>query len=51
MKRLVKNSLCPTDLGVIMSYQCQCACKHCPYHCGPYSRNIHGTAIDKAPNK
>ena len=35
MKRLVENSLCPTDLGIIMSYQCQCACKHCLYNCGP----------------
>jgi len=30
-----RNALCPTDLGIIMSYQCQCACKHCLYNCGP----------------
>ena len=35
MKRLVQDSLCPTDLGIIMSYQCQCTCKHCLYNCGP----------------
>jgi hypothetical protein len=29
------DALCPTDLGIIMSYQCQCACKHCLYNCGP----------------
>ena len=29
------NCLRPTDLGIIMSYQCQCACKHCLYNCGP----------------
>ena len=31
----MRNTLCPTDLGIIMSYQCQCACKHCLYNCGP----------------
>jgi len=25
----------PTDLGIILSYRCQCACKHCLYNCGP----------------
>ena len=30
-----RNALRPTDLGIIMSYQCQCACKHCLYNCGP----------------
>ncbi|MGA9351868.1 MAG: radical SAM protein [Anaerolineae bacterium] len=32
---MYQNPLCPTDLGIIMSYQCQCACKHCLYNCGP----------------
>lgn len=25
----------PSDLGLIMSYKCQCACAHCLYNCGP----------------
>jgi hypothetical protein len=25
----------PADLGLILSYQCQCACAHCLYNCGP----------------
>lgn len=31
----MQRPFCPTDLGIIMSYQCQCACKHCLYNCGP----------------
>jgi len=29
----------PRDLGVIMGYRCQCACKHCLYNCGPTWRD------------
>jgi len=25
----------PTDIGLILSYKCQCACAHCLYNCGP----------------
>jgi len=25
----------PNDLGLILSYQCQCECAHCIYNCGP----------------
>jgi len=25
----------PTDLGLILSYKCQCQCAHCLYNCGP----------------
>lgn len=25
----------PSDLGLILSYKCQCACAHCVYNCGP----------------
>ena len=25
----------PTDLGIILTYHCQCACAHCLYNCGP----------------
>lgn len=32
---MYQEPLCPTDLGIILSYQCQCACKHCLYNCGP----------------
>jgi len=32
---MYQRPLRPTDLGIIMSYQCQCACKHCLYNCGP----------------
>jgi len=27
--------LCPSDVGVILSYRCECACRHCLYNCGP----------------
>jgi len=27
--------LCPSDLGLILSYKCQAACAHCLYNCGP----------------
>lgn len=27
--------LCPSDLGLILSYRCQCRCAHCIYNCGP----------------
>lgn len=29
----------PQDIGVILSYRCQCACKHCLYNCGPAWRD------------
>jgi hypothetical protein len=29
---------CPSDVGLILSYQCQAACKHCLYNCGPTRR-------------
>ena len=25
----------PVDLGILLSYRCQCACDHCLYNCGP----------------
>lgn len=25
----------PADLGLILSYHCQCSCSHCLYNCGP----------------
>lgn len=25
----------PSDLGLILSYKCQCECAHCIYNCGP----------------
>lgn len=27
--------LSPSDLGIILTYRCQCACRHCLYCCGP----------------
>jgi len=27
--------LTPSDIGLILSYKCQCACAHCLYNCGP----------------
>ena len=30
-----RDPLRPTDLGIILSYQCQCTCRHCLYNCGP----------------
>lgn len=27
--------LSPTDIGLVLSYQCPNACKHCVYNCGP----------------
>jgi len=30
-----RDPLRPTDLGLILSYQCQCSCRHCLYNCGP----------------
>jgi len=27
--------LSPTDVGLVLSYQCPNACKHCVYNCGP----------------
>lgn len=27
--------LSPTDVGLVLSYQCPNACKHCAYNCGP----------------
>jgi hypothetical protein len=32
---MLRKPLTPTDLGIILSYRCQCACKHCLYNCGP----------------
>jgi hypothetical protein len=29
------HTLRPTDLGLILSYQCTAACAHCLYNCGP----------------
>jgi len=29
------SPLHPSDLGLILSYQCQCECAHCLYNCGP----------------
>lgn len=29
----------PADIGLILSYQCQSACKHCLYNCGPAWRD------------
>ena len=31
----LKEPLRPADLGLILSYRCQCACAHCLYNCGP----------------
>lgn len=25
----------PTELGIILTYQCECSCVHCLYNCGP----------------
>ena len=30
----LKDPLRPADLGLILSYRCQCACTHCIYNCG-----------------
>ena len=30
-----QSFLHPQDIGVILSYRCQSACKHCLYNCGP----------------
>ena len=30
-----RKPLHPSDLGLILSYKCQCACAHCLYNCGP----------------
>ena len=32
---MYRQPLCPSDVGIIMTYKCQCACKHCLYNCGP----------------
>jgi len=32
---MYRKPLRPTDLGIILSYKCQSACKHCLYNCGP----------------
>ncbi len=29
----------PSDLGLILSYKCQCECAHCLYNCGPTWRD------------
>jgi hypothetical protein len=29
------SALYPQDLGIILSYRCHSACKHCLYNCGP----------------
>ena len=29
------NVLSPRDIGIILSYRCHSACKHCLYNCGP----------------
>ncbi len=29
------DPLCPADIGIILSYQCQLACRHCVYNSGP----------------
>jgi hypothetical protein len=31
----LKDPLRPADVGLILSYRCQCACAHCLYNCGP----------------
>jgi hypothetical protein len=31
----VSNVLYPRDIGVILTYRCHSACKHCLYNCGP----------------
>ncbi|MFQ6102563.1 MAG: radical SAM protein [Anaerolineae bacterium] len=28
-------TLCPRDLGIILTYRCNSGCKHCLYNCGP----------------
>jgi hypothetical protein len=28
-------ALTPADVGIILSYRCQAACRHCLYNCGP----------------
>ena len=28
-------TLCPQDLGIILTYRCHSGCKHCLYNCGP----------------
>lgn len=28
-------TLCPQDIGIILSYRCHSSCKHCLYNCGP----------------
>jgi hypothetical protein len=31
----MSSLLQPMDIGIILSYRCQCACAHCLYNCGP----------------
>lgn len=31
----MNTCLSPLDLGLILTYKCQCACAHCLYNCGP----------------
>jgi hypothetical protein len=36
MRRAQILPLHPEDIGLILSYRCQCGCKHCLYNCGPH---------------
>jgi hypothetical protein len=31
----ISKALYPRDIGIILSYRCHSACKHCLYNCGP----------------
>lgn len=35
MRRANILPLHPEDIGLILTYRCQCGCKHCLYNCGP----------------
>ncbi len=35
MRDNLLKPLHPSDIGLILSYKCQCACAHCLYNCGP----------------
>ena len=39
-------TLCPQDLGIILTYRCHSGCKHCLYNCGPRWENVSMTSGD-----
>jgi hypothetical protein len=38
-------TLCPDDIGVILTYRCQSRCAHCIYNCGPITEGYTGRCL------